>query len=119
MSREIDALIAEHVTGLHRTEWMTLGPEDEEAMELIWWDLSEPPGLNMTQVPKYSTDISAAWEIVEQLAEEGIYTLVDQIKSTCHVVMSDIDDTIRGENVAETAPMAICLAALEVKEVKI
>ena len=99
--REMDAIIAEKVFKLDAACWV-------EACEVEGHLIAE-----------YSTDIAAAWEVVEKLdlfnrdlalmrtsGGYGIYPLVRdvtgaQVLDICHPVAKD-----------ETAPLAICRAAL-------
>lgn len=108
--RELDAAVAEHVMGWKRG--------DPKYGDMPWY----PPGIGRylgggrLNLPKFSTDIAAAWEVVERLAEFEI---------------NDIEVTVEIRNVAEgwacwihsgceeiaeareeTAPLAICRAAL-------
>ena len=85
MSREIDAKIAEHVMGL--------GPI----------------------IKAYSTDIAAAWEVVERLDEEEWNVTIYPRKhesSGSSVVMHKFHHNY---HVHGDIPMAICLAALKAK----
>lgn len=96
-TREIDALVADHVMGLS-------GP----------WGATFLGG---KPLPHYSTDIAAAWEVVEKVGDiklEG-YRCVDGCFRWC-VTTFDLDDI---EIRADTAPMAICLAALKAKGVEV
>jgi len=96
--RELDTLIAEKVMGLD------IGDDCDHSIDSC---LCFPP---------YSTDIAAAWQVVDKL-----------ISAECGFVVSGGGSlpwlaTFRnGQAHAETAPLAICLAALkavgyEVKE---
>jgi hypothetical protein len=67
----------------------------------------------------YSTDIAAAWEVVEVIDKEGLYIELDQHEGKCGVLIQDIVGNDPGEGNAETMPMAICLAILRYKKVKI
>jgi len=64
-------------------------------------------------VPNYSTEIAAAWEVLEKI---GRATEIRwHPKAEQHVlVMIGVYDTPGGVAEAETVPLAICLAALEV-----
>jgi hypothetical protein len=107
--RELDALVAEKVMKLHLAEWADEGD---------WWVTSDPhnPAGNYedqatfwTQLPCYSTDIGAAWGVVESPACEGghKFQLVQE-----HGVWTAVISGI-AEADADTAPLAICLAALK------
>jgi hypothetical protein len=94
MSRQIDALVAEHVFGFR-----------------------PPHARGMRFMPRrYSTDIESAWRVVEKMAAPptnwtfGVWA----------------DGTLQAQSGGEsfeisaaTAPMAICLAALQAVGVKV
>jgi len=72
-------------------------------------------------IPNYSTDIAAAWEVVEKLAEvcrvfieidDGIYYVRIEYQETSMSVAKYF------EAEDESAPMAICRAALKLMEDK-
>ena len=99
-NREIDALIAEHFMGFMSANAVTgMGTKNDFVFYL----------------PHYSTDIAAAWEVV-------------RVFSTWPWCFTSSGDTFKfdlgyeGERysaIAETAPMAICLAALKAKGVDV
>lgn len=67
-------------------------------------------------VPPYSTDIAAAWQVLERMKENGWHyyvgdTLTDDHYARFHEFMDDDGD--EGASSAPTAPLAICLAALK------
>lgn len=105
--RELDALIAEKVMGLAVLNG-----------QIFRYDKSYEKGDIATAVgcpiPSYSTDMAAAWEVVEKL--EGINIFKDYPeKNEWHVsfLMCDdfgCDDLCTSSN---SAPHAICLAALK------
>ncbi len=106
--RELDALIGEKLFGVSYEfvydDYMIPDPDDPIAYDVC---------------PHYSTDITAAWQVLEKLltmtenqdihlehlgsGEEGYWGV-----STCYE-MGEWKDWAR----AETAPLAICLAALQ------
>jgi hypothetical protein len=69
-----------------------------------WWD---------TDVPEYSTEINPAWQVVEHMRELGWSCEMSGFDDW-YVEFAKIEDhllIIRHRN-ADTAPEAICLAAL-------
>ena len=64
--RLLDALVAEYVVGMkeHRKAY----PESFDE-RVIWF--RDPPNVTAYYVPFYSTDISAAWVVVEKMFEHG------------------------------------------------
>lgn len=86
--KNIDRLVAEHVLKISRGATFDYDGEN---------------------VPKpYSSDIKAAWEVVEKF-EGGTLTLTQLIDDEWSANFLGI----RTEIVAQTAPLAICLAALK------
>lgn len=104
MSRKIDALIAEHVMGFKIYEDHTM---------------NKPCVDTLFNIPNYSTDISAAWGVVEKVG------CIRAGEST--VDCFSLNHWPEGYEVewgfepvtAKTAPMAICLAALKAKGVEV
>lgn len=125
MSRKIDALVAEHVMGLPQAYeskygYWKFGDEiiekppkfDESTGEKInidwsWWDGSN-------DLEYYSTDIAAAWEVVSHLHERSFMLVGRNLSySACFAPRMDLYEP------SDTAPMAICLAALKAKGVEV
>ncbi len=85
--RELDALVAEKVMGQYfRNEWYKL--------------------YNDT-IPCYSTDISAAWKVVEKIKKEFV-----GISDPLNCNIWECSFTFKTSALGETAPLAICRAAL-------
>jgi len=103
--RKIDALIAEHVMD-RDVEWRYI-TEQHNDEEPIKWSV---PMLDGWECPHYSTDISAAWEVVEKYKE---YFCVSRVgdKKWMAVLTGDEWDEVK----AGSAPLVICLAALKVE----
>ena len=101
--RKLDALVAEkvmHISNVHLHDFGNAG---------LYLRMNEPAALSNISVPRYSTDISDAWKVVDYLAEGLILDLYNTIRGW----RCDIDgkgETFSGK--AETAPLAICRAAL-------
>lgn len=106
--RELDALVAERVMGITKPEHFV--PKN------IW-------------LPHYSTSIEHAWAVVEKIADKNILVGRYYDKWVCSNVCSDVwgcyfDEPKRYEQMndhnffeqADTAPHAICLAALKAIE---
>ncbi len=107
--RELDALVAEHVMG-KQTEWLE-GDDD-------WFTVrTRNGGKFYSELAAYSTDIAAAWEVVEKLTENlGTCVNIDVLHATTCVDI-EIDRAKVRKAVEETTPRAICLAALRTKGV--
>ena len=101
--RAIDALVAEHVMGYETDSY-----KDNFKSNVGWFSIDD-------WCP--STDIAAAWEVVEKMGESGLFVSVGNTLSGLYVCITckpnDRKSTI--ETVSESAPMAICLAALKAK----
>ena len=105
-NREIDALIAEKVMGID------VHTKEEKGWETVYIDKKD-----WTSIKKYSTDIAAAWEVVEELIKDGIF-LMSGDKSTVHVYFGRNGPNCNKTG-ADTAFLAICLAALKAKGVDV
>jgi hypothetical protein len=112
--RELDAVIAEKVMGWTRLSH-PYGEQTHKTLDgrtILADFLSAPDGMKL---PHYSTDISAAWEVVEKLRELGWYLAIHSDPKRGYFATIPRADGIQIES--ETAPHAICLAALKAKEV--
>ncbi len=116
--RELDALVAEKVIGLQvyqATEddmIFTLEREFVQAGDYCY-DVEN----HMTRlVPSYSTDIAAAWQVVEHFGSDCRVDLTKYAGDHgyhCFISRYTYDDEhYLGDCEAPTAPHAICLAAL-------
>lgn len=119
--RELDALVAEKVTGY---AWERDGDD---------YALMRVPGTNQCAMeinrgeryyallPRFSTDIAAAWEVVDAMRQRGFAFKMFRADSTDDSAKtwaafapsgSDIVDETYAEAPDDTAPLAICRAAL-------
>lgn len=119
--RELDALVAEKVMGWRPMQGgvsMEIGEKGD-----LWEDGSrkwygkdgDPRPMRLLPSPKFSTDIASAWLVVEKTdpvfswvlsrAQDGDY----DVSMTFHAT----DYEIVYEATADTAPLAICRAALK------
>lgn len=142
--RELDRLVAEKIMGWKWVLCQRQGdpasyrclesPEHIAEFHLPLADLEvavAPVVPHALSLPRYSTNIAAAWEVVEFLALKNIVVcLLDRIgfaedtleplwrcgfmDSEAHEAESSVEETWFSIAGAETAPLAICLAALEV-----
>lgn len=118
--RELDALIAEKVMG-----WIPYEPE--RAFAYPGWHTPDGEFLNIARLPPYSTDITAAWEVVDKLklavvpidetkwwaGKMGDHGHDEDPLTSDTWVEQAMRDGKHGR-IADTAPHAICLAALKV-----
>ena len=108
--RDLDALIAEKVFG-----WKRIDPE-----LFGWHDHDGDYMKKICDVPFYSTSIEAAWEVVNNFESREydvqlILSHGEQVK--CRIgKMIDILFNSSGFVYSDTAPHAICLAALKAVE---
>lgn len=104
--RELDALIAEKVMG-----WKLFV---DNKREVCAWDTGTSPGGFIDERNfKPSRDIAAAWQVVEKLDNRFI---LDRTLGQYRVRFTAQDSF---EVTAESAPHAICLAALKAVGVKL
>jgi len=118
MSRKIDALVAEHVMGLPVREGPdpyvhagTLRPMSSNR----WWLKGTAHGCHYdwATVPAYSTDIAAAWAVVEKFETVTLYK-VGNIYDCGIDAEHPPDWPIVGTD-QDSLPLAICLEALKAK----
>ena len=105
MAQPIDHLIAKHVMGLTVPDFPGQDPKSLWDDRSIW--------LMMHGQYPYSTDISAAWTVVEKMIEKGCdFELYkgDPGGFDCHFTGTGL---VHGK----TAPQAICIAALKALEI--
>lgn len=106
--RDLDAMVAFHVFEWHRGEIAIV-------------ELAESGSLaachEMTrEMPHYSTDIAAAWEVVKKMHVDGecislIYRVGDRPPHNTWGWVAEFRH-ISAQSVADTAPHAICIAAV-------
>ncbi len=108
MSRKIDALVAEHVMELEPVCVHRCG------------DRIQLTGL----IKHYSTDISAAWEVVEKVKGYDRVEIFNDdgfwfVSIDTHDKFDQTDGHVVPREMCDTAPMAICLAALKAKGIEV
>jgi hypothetical protein len=112
--RELDQLIAEKVMGMKVYRRM-----GEDGPNPQYEKIEKVPEHCAVTYPPYSTDISAAWEVVEKLRNKtmafSLVTMWDHSKDKLFwLAKFEWWGTERFEfSSQETAPLAICLAALK------
>lgn len=117
--REIDALVAEKVMGwkCHRCiegKYHPIGEHEWFRMTIHQRASGDRPIKDCDHFLAYSSDISAAWEVVEKMKDDGFYcvTLVSY-KDAHHCTIEGADTTVAAHvEDAPTAPIALCLASL-------
>jgi hypothetical protein len=105
--RELDALIAEKVMGLSVIEPLRL--------------YYRHPTMVTNEIPDYSTDIAAAWQVVEKIKaqikpgrkERRDFTVMFVDGEWLVGWSLEFGGGMEGMSAAATAPHAICLAALK------
>jgi hypothetical protein len=86
------------------------------------WVLDEYNGVRTSrqeyrEIPRYCTDIAAAWQVVEKMRECGWSVTIGQhIDLSWRCKFTDDETLIEIIAQGDTAPRAICLAALEAIE---
>lgn len=118
--KEMDTLVAEKVMGLCAHDWKLISNDDDgvcricQKCHLEFWGLRPP--VYGAHYGSYSTDISAAWEVVEKLSQTyGVeVSLYDKLAS-CKIlkeVKNDWKYELIAEQIYESTPLAICRSAL-------
>lgn len=116
--RELDKLIAEKVM-----DWqgVVIFPNGEaKGRPPKWYKMS------LIDLPSYSTDISAAWEVIEKLLSDNTNLAIGVCsinygpdKGKTQVLIPRHPTLGKVETLSTSAPHAICLAALKVVGVEI
>ena len=114
--RELDALVAEKVMGWTECKPMTIEPMD------MFMAHGYPPGERQRKVcPPFSRGIAAAWEVVEKLERYRMVLFGPHDEDPMWSARFYADgyrpfQDQRWDATANTAPYAICLAALKAVE---
>lgn len=110
--RELDALVAEKVMGHKITMWNELFKVAKRKNDIPVIMLGET---QYKPIPSYSTNIADVWQVVEELsAYYGVEVYQDKgVPCECNVYHLG---SRKGMAIADTVPLAICLAALEAVE---
>ncbi len=128
MSRELDALIAEHVMGWTKRISADHTGSPIKALRAIgviyaWKDAKKKEqGLD---VPRYSTDIAAAWMVVDRMrthVPDYRALRMESVPLGYTVAFYSHKNPLNRVGAfvaAETAPLAICLAALKALNIEI
>lgn len=103
--RELDALIAEKVMGL-KVDYEFEGFGGLRVPSLV--DKYDEWGY----LPDYSTDISAAWQVVEKFYSMKLDKYSNGQEWRCYLVGVRDGKNADATGVADTAPLAVCRAAL-------
>lgn len=111
--RELDALVAEKVMGFTVTDWPT-GKELPLAGAMAFLSESQKD-----RIPHYSTNIAAAWQVVEKLDLSVIRLNNGRWSAGEAYAFENSYAEFRTTTHADTAPLAICLAALKAKGVEV
>ena len=110
---ELNKAVAERVMGIENVQIAECGAWGEKAAHYYKGTFLDP-----LIVPRYSTDITAAMQITERLiADEFLFQLInlsDDFGWSCSFYKKHYA-TCHEWFTADTAPHAICLAALEAK----
>ena len=121
--RELDALVAEHLTGevpeiywedAHAVFRFETEHEAVEAMRKLKAQLNLPKvdweSMAVTRIKSYrpySSDVSAAWVVIEKISSPANPLQIRREKGRWHVAFGD-----QVEAVSRSSSVAICLAAL-------
>ena len=106
--REMDALIAKHVMG---TSPRIVKREYSSGFELISQDWKEVVDRELAAMRHYSTDIAAAWQVVEKIPGAVSLQRMDS-GASWRAWYQPTPGSFSAWTQSETAPLAICHAAL-------
>lgn len=120
--RELDALVAEKVMGLGKIEWMWCKRTDFAGDPFC---VKQPCHVDRVYgwrvVPRYSTDIAAAWTVLDKMQERGFAMRLNQFCTfkdhpllwhwACEIATSPV--SVVSSEFEPTAELALCRAALK------
>lgn len=116
--REIDKLIAEHIFG-----WTGFWEGVQGRHYLMGYSPVEQPiqvGYSeREEVWYYSTDIKVAWNILDNFIKNKIKTQIKKIEKSDWEIWLSPKEGLTNISTASTPELAICLAALKTKGIKI
>ena len=105
--REMDALIAEKTMGL------ILDSDNPFLANIVVFEANTGENTGHTQnLPHYSTEMAAAWEVWEWLKTQYHEINFTWCKGVCYLTIFEHGNCILGAD-AETFPLAICRSALK------
>jgi hypothetical protein len=127
--RELDALVANIIFSLD----IHVPKRDEKIPGLVWfdplrdrYDETEEGDLyfmrqdgELLRIPDYSTDIAAAWQVVEKLRDDGYIVFVEGCDDRVGITVSEVNGADIGSCwIADRGKdaLAICIAALKAVE---
>lgn len=114
--RELDVLIATTIMKLELWWGDPTGFNIPENFNYWRKDYVDEDGEYYALCPYYSTKISAAWEVVENLSQTYLIEVgVEKGLSSCKILQEVKDDwkyEMLVEQIYESAPLAICRAVL-------
>ena len=113
--RELNALVAEKVMGWTDLHWVDGGYDGKGNYSPTGY-YGKGPDRAVFLTSKFSTDIAAAWKVVEKIACSGLIVRVTwdfNPLASCSIHKDDHLWTMIAECICDTAPLAICRAALK------
>lgn len=116
--REMDTLVAEHVTGWTRHTFNGQDPNSLWDDEFLFNEMARVGYTHIDQeskyrrVPRYSTNIAAAWEVIDKLDES--HAAWFEIRGPrVWLAQCSLPGHGRFSATASSGPLAICRAALK------
>lgn len=122
-NRHRDALVASVVMKLE-THYVPMDYSSEHPQKYHWVYGPDGCPLEQKRIPQYTTDISAAWKVLEKMEDEDFWANLTRKTEThkggpdepeWHCRLRCVRGGTRGDHVANSieAPLAICRAALK------
>lgn len=111
--RELDAEVAEKVMGWYQRVLASPHPRSQKN----WY---RPGSRHPVVLPGFSTDIAAAWLVVNHLYHSGLWDITIRISPVSRRWVCSLDAPNRTVSIGSsdnTAPLAICHAALKTARV--
>ena len=115
-NRELDQLVAEKVMG-----WKPYRNPDLK-QDYFRWENAFGAICSDADLPTYTTSIVAAWKIVEKMNQERWVMRLEtwDTEAGCEFSRAETDQIVSHRtSCVDTAPMAICIAALKAKGIEV
>ena len=112
LGRELDAEVAVRVLGWHDVKFQPIANAFGE--KVLDEYAGHPPNdlLKNAIIPRYSTSIQAAWDVLEKMKSVSLFAAVISAQGQPWVCKIN-KGTLFVEERADAAPLAICRAALK------
>ena len=119
INREIDVLVAEKVMEWKLADRKAMGWSDGPDVWITGEDPNDENSNPTYQGFEPSTDIAAAWLVVEKMREDGWQVGIQSFFGNWKALLADEHDEVKHRAIGCSPAKAICLVALKAKEMEV